>query len=68
MKTLQQSTYKLVGEMLATRVLQGGPLPQLFDDTTADYLMHCSIDVSCQVEDLPEPDLSAVRRVSVRLT
>ena len=61
MKAFIQATYKLVGEMLATMVTQGGPLPQLFNNTT-DYLMHCSIDVSCQINDLPEPDLSAVRQ------
>ena len=48
-------------------VVQGGPLPQLFDQTTVDYFMRCSLDVDCRIADLPEPDMSAVTQVSIMI-
>ena len=37
-RALQENTYRLAGEMMATMTAQGGPLPQLFDAGAVRYM------------------------------
>lgn len=65
MKALQERTFKIVGEMLATMVAQGGPLPQLFNKTTAGYLISCSLDIAADVADISdEPMRNSLQKVT----
>lgn len=62
-KALQENTYKLVGEMLATMAVQGGPLPQLFDDVAVEYIIKCTLDLRCDIKCLSDPENIALRKV-----
>ena len=60
---LDKGVYKVVGEMLATMVVQGGPLPQIFDDSAVNYLLHGTTQAHCDSENLPEPERSVLTEV-----
>lgn len=62
-KALNDHTYKLVGEMLATAVVQGGPLPRLFSNTCSAYLIKLSTEIDCPYTDLPELERVALEKV-----
>jgi hypothetical protein len=66
-KALQEGTYKLVGEMLATIAVQGGQLPQLFSKNAVDYLVKCcvTVDLATCMKDLPQPLSLALQKVNV---
>lgn len=49
--------------MAATMALQGGLLPQLFDNTAVRYFLDGNIDVEADFEDLPEEKRNLIRKV-----
>lgn len=53
-KALQAYVYRIVGEMLATMTIQGGPLPQLLDAIAVRYMYITtgSLDIKVKVQDM----------------
>lgn len=60
---LQENQYELVGELIATMVAQGGPLPHLFTEGVVSYFT--SMDTGkFTCDDIQEPLQSALKAVS----
>ena len=62
-RALQDNTYRLAGEMLATMTGQGGPLPQMFDGSAIKYMVSGIVEPNPKVEDLPRVIGEALNKV-----
>lgn len=63
-KGLEEGTYKIVGEMIATMVAQNGPIPKLFTAVEVDYLLTGSTtDLNC-VNDCSAVQQAAIQQVT----
>ena len=63
-KALKEGTYRLAGEMIATWVSQGGPLPRMLDKLSVDYIISGSAPTEVNVEEMPAIVADALKKVS----
>jgi len=54
MKELDRVTYKYVGAILALSIVYGGPAPQFFAESVADYFVYGFNGVQTTIEDIPD--------------
>lgn len=60
---LQNGTYRIVGQMVATVVAQKGPLPSLFDGSAVNYILSLSGMANVSHEDLPDGEGRLIEEV-----
>ena len=63
-KALKEGTYRLAGEMIATWVSQGGPLPRMLDKLSVDYIISGSASTEVNVEEMLAIVADALKKVS----